>query len=375
MTANIFVTGVIGEDTTLQSVMQQYALYKKPSDVTVSIDSVGGDVREGYAIHDYLKGLGSKVTTKVVSKCYSIATVILLAGEERLMTPNAELMIHNPWAKPSTGGDAKYFQKLSEEMKRTEDEMTQFYAKHTKTDLNTMDSLMDKETYMSYKDAVKYGFITGESTQLKAVAKLNMQTENKEEVKNLFARIMDLLNPKAMSDEDEEKAKMDDDEKKAMEMKLEDGTDVFIDSEDGDFVDKQVFVVTPEGNVPAPNGEHTLSDGRMIVVEDGVIKEVKEAAPEANKEEMEELAKMKEELEALKAENESLKASKDKELQAKEDAIVAMKKETEEKFNALQGSIKDLKAMVVSEEAPKPVNKKPVDAAPKQKHKFDSLIA
>jgi hypothetical protein len=77
-----------------------------------------------------------------------------------------------------------------------------------------------------------------------------------------------------------------------MVVKLDDDREVFVFTEDGDLMGKRV--VTVENGEPtetaAPNGEHATEDGRVIVVADGVITEVKEAADvEAAKKKEEEL--------------------------------------------------------------------------------------
>lgn len=98
---------------------------------------------------------------------------------------------------------------------------------------------------------------------------------------------------------------------KMAEAKLIDGNVVSVE---GEFVvGAKIYLVTPEGLVPAPNGEHTAEDGTVITVLDGVITEVaskEEEAPEAEvvPEQMAEIAKMKCEMAAMLAEIKSLKA-------------------------------------------------------------------
>ena len=95
---------------------------------------------------------------------------------------------------------------------------------------------------------------------------------------------------------------------KMAEIKLVDGNVVSVE---GEFVvGAKIFLVTPEGLVPAPNGEHTAEDGTVITVMDGVITEVaskEEEAPEMP-EEMSEINKLKTEMASMLAELNSLKA-------------------------------------------------------------------
>jgi hypothetical protein len=96
---------------------------------------------------------------------------------------------------------------------------------------------------------------------------------------------------------------------KMAEIKLVDGNVVSVE---GEFVvGAKIYLVTPEGLVAAPNGEHTAEDGTVVTVMDGVITEIeaKEEAPEAEKpEQMGEVDKLKTEMEAMAKELASLKA-------------------------------------------------------------------
>lgn len=95
---------------------------------------------------------------------------------------------------------------------------------------------------------------------------------------------------------------------KMAEIKLVDGNVVSV--EDEFVVGAKIFLVTPEGLVPAPNGEHVAEDGTVITVLDGIIAEVaskEEEAPEMP-EQMAEIAKMKCEMASMLAELNSLKA-------------------------------------------------------------------
>jgi DNA-binding protein YbaB len=90
---------------------------------------------------------------------------------------------------------------------------------------------------------------------------------------------------------------------KMAEIKLVDGNVVSIE---GEFVvGAKIYLVTPEGLVPAPNGEHTAEDGTVVTVMDGVITEIEvETAPEL----MGEVDKLKTEMAAMAKELASLKA-------------------------------------------------------------------
>ena len=73
----IYIEGVIGEDVTVGTVRAQFealpeiGMQKPPQEITVKINSGGGDVDEGFAIYDFLTTLGIKVNTEVLGMCGS----------------------------------------------------------------------------------------------------------------------------------------------------------------------------------------------------------------------------------------------------------------------------------------------------------------
>jgi hypothetical protein len=88
---------------------------------------------------------------------------------------------------------------------------------------------------------------------------------------------------------------------KNMVVKLQDGNEVFVETEDGDFMGKNVYLMD-NGNMtdtPAPDGEHVTEDGRTIVVAGGVVTEVKEA---------EDVEALKKDLDETKAANAQLQS-------------------------------------------------------------------
>jgi len=113
---------------------------------------------------------------------------------------------------------------------------------------------------------------------------------------------------------------------KMAEIKLVDGNVVSVE---GEFVvGAKIFLVTPEGLVPAPTGEHTAEDGTVITVMDGVIAEVASKEEEASEmpEEMSEINKLKTEMASMLAELNSLKASFEKQNETSKLTLSAINK-------------------------------------------------
>lgn len=298
MEAHVFVYDDIGgSGVTLKKISDQLNGQKYDS-VMVHIHSRGGYVDEGFAIYNYLRSLNKPITTVIEGICYSIATVIALAGDngKRLIMPNSKGMIHNPWGEIQ--GDADYILSYGRELEETEKEIISFYRKFTKTPEEELDLLMKQETYFNPERWINMGFADQIGEERKAVAKLNdkkRMTENQDVVSALdrFGKLLSSMF-KAQA-------------KNMVEDTLSDGTAFVVETEDGEWVGKVGKFA--ESGEPLPTGDHTLADGRIIVVGDGgVIESIKEADDtEALKTENEalknELAKYKEDKEKMEAEN------------------------------------------------------------------------
>jgi ATP-dependent protease ClpP protease subunit len=298
----------------LSQVAHQLNLAKQEGaeEIVVHIHSRGGDVNEGFAIHDLLTTSGFRITTIVEGLCASIASVIALAGATRKMTSNSEFFIHNPWADPSTmsGFTADDYAKRAQDIKVAEDKLLDFYVAKTGGDKETIAQMMKVETSLSANQALEMKFITDIVQTINAYAYLS--TKNKfhqmkevSTIKNALNRVLSFLDGNSQN-------------VVALDLTLEDGTPIVVETEESTI--KVGDAVTINGE-PAPDGEHMLSDGSKIVVAGGKIAEIyapemeassdepstDEAVVEANKKLTADNAELKLNNAQLNAENETLK--------------------------------------------------------------------
>jgi len=352
MEGKIYLDGEIGSNVTLESVRNQVVALGDIDVLNVDINSGGGDVTVGYAIHDYLKGLDIEVNTKAVGICASIATVIFLAGKNRSMLPNAELMIHNPWVHPNQAMEASDLEGLAQYMREEENKLANFYSGRLGADKETIEGLMKVETRMDLNESKSIGFVNANSIQYRAVASIKFDNMDKQTslLKDIQAKLSKLV-------------KGEEETPQAADLTLADGTVVAIDSEDGEFVGKSITLA--DGS-PLEDGTYDLEDGRKLTVVDGMVSEVMEA----EEEEGEDVEALKSENESLKAELESLKASQvesasaleesekaNAELKASiegiEDTVNALLKENEAMASVTVGGKDPVKAAVKTPEVKK----------------------
>lgn len=124
--------------------------------VRVHINSRGGDVEEGIGIYNRLRAHGARIETYVDGIAASIASVIAMAGDVRVMYSSARMMVHDPWT--FTVGGAEGLRKKADVLEKVRDQMVDIYASHTKRSKGDIKDLMAAETWMNAEEAVLHGF-------------------------------------------------------------------------------------------------------------------------------------------------------------------------------------------------------------------------
>lgn len=284
MEGHIYIYQEIGgAGVTARAIQRELARMTDAQEVTVHISSPGGEVYEGYTIYNLLKNSGKKINVKIEGLCASIATLIAMAGDNIAMTPLSEFMIHNP--SGAIEGDARAMKDAATQLDAIKKTLVKAYKKRTKLSEAELWEMMDKETYLSPKEAIKLGFVDSQTERLKAVAYLDItkKTNKMSKLEQLIAKVDTLIKNTGIS------------KIKNLETSLDNGTPIMIEGEEV-VQGAAVFIVTPEGQQPAPDGEHVLVDGTVIAVVGGKIESV--GAPVEGKDD---------EKDVLKAENEALK--------------------------------------------------------------------
>ncbi|SAJ27577.1 ATP-dependent protease [Enterobacter cloacae] len=125
------------------------------ADVTVNINSPGGDMFEGLAIYNLLLEYEGRVTVKVLGIAASAASVIAMAGDEIQIGRGAFLMIHNCWVYAM--GNRHDFAELAQSLEPFDNAMADIYAARSGLDMAAVQKLMDAESYIGGSDAVAKG--------------------------------------------------------------------------------------------------------------------------------------------------------------------------------------------------------------------------
>lgn len=137
--------------------------------VTVAINSPGGDVFDGFAIHNALVRLGDRCTVRIDGLAASAASVIACGGNQVVMASNAIMMIHNPWT--FAYGTAEELRKTADMMDKARDGILAAYRRKAPSieDAELL-RMLDDETWLTAEEAVALGLadVVGETVEMKA---------------------------------------------------------------------------------------------------------------------------------------------------------------------------------------------------------------
>lgn len=141
-----------------------------PEVLRVSISSDGGDIATGYAIFNMLSRHTARKVMRVDGLAASMASVILMAGDERIVAKNAMVMIHNPWGHAI--GEADQIISFGEALGKMRDAIIESYADTTGLPAKKIAAMMDRETWLDAKEALQLGFATriGEPVKMAAAS-------------------------------------------------------------------------------------------------------------------------------------------------------------------------------------------------------------
>lgn len=134
-------------------------LFAADGDVTIWINSPGGDCIAASQIYSMLMDYKGNVTVKIDGIAASAASVIAMAGTEVLMAPTALMMIHNP--ATMAFGDHVEMQKAIEMLDEVKESIINAYEIKTGLTRTKLSHLMDDETWMNAKKAMEFGFADG----------------------------------------------------------------------------------------------------------------------------------------------------------------------------------------------------------------------
>ena len=143
-----------GDEITPQ--MFRDELYAEEGDITLWINSPGGNVFAAAEIYTMIRDYPGSVTVRIASIAASAASVVAMAGNLVQMSPTALLMIHDP--STIAMGNAKDMEKAITTLNEVKESIINAYTAKTGLSRNRISKLMSDETWLNAKKAVELGF-------------------------------------------------------------------------------------------------------------------------------------------------------------------------------------------------------------------------
>lgn len=157
----IFITGPVHDGMASLIVAQLLHLEAEnpKKEISMYINSPGGVVTSGLSIYDTMQYIKPKVSTLVVGQAASMGSLLAVAGEAgmRFALPNARIMVH----QPSGGyqGQATDIMIHAAETQKIKEQLNQIYVKHTGQSLKAVEKALERDNFMSAKEALEWGHI------------------------------------------------------------------------------------------------------------------------------------------------------------------------------------------------------------------------
>lgn len=128
-------------------------------DISIYINSPGGNVTSGFAIYDTMNFIKSDVSTICLGMAASMAAFLLSSGKKgkRYALPNSEVMIHQPLGGAS--GQATEIKIAAEHILKTKKKLNEILAKNTGKSIKQIENDTDRDNYLTANDAKDYGLV------------------------------------------------------------------------------------------------------------------------------------------------------------------------------------------------------------------------
>jgi ATP-dependent Clp protease, protease subunit len=128
-------------------------------DISIYINSPGGDITALFAIYDTLSFIKNQISTICYGQAASAAAVLLAAGTKgkRLALPHSRILLHQPWGQG--GGQATDIEIQAREIMRMRDLLNEILAEHTGQTVERIETDTDRDFVMTAPEALEYGII------------------------------------------------------------------------------------------------------------------------------------------------------------------------------------------------------------------------
>ncbi len=160
----VFLTDEITPHTTNEVIKQLMHLQKEDvnAEITVFINSPGGEVSSGMGLYDYMSLIKCPICTVCLGTAASMAAILFLAGNKRQMLSHTRLMIHDPsYGNADMSGKKPHeIQHELDKLNETKEIIAEIIANKTGKSIDEVYKVSAFDTYFSAEEALKWGLAT-----------------------------------------------------------------------------------------------------------------------------------------------------------------------------------------------------------------------
>ena len=158
--SQIFLVGEINSETANDLIKKLMYIDKKDlGEVTIYINSPGGEVMSGLAVYDYIKIMKSPVRTVCMGDTASMAAIIFLAGEKREMLPHSRILIHDPsYGHLDVSGKKPHeIQRGVDSLNKVRETLAEIISEKTGKSLDEIYEITAEDHYFTADEAIEFG--------------------------------------------------------------------------------------------------------------------------------------------------------------------------------------------------------------------------
>ena len=151
--------GEITEDSVAALILQlRYLHHEAPEqEITMYINSPGGEVSSGLALYDVMKAIQCPIRTVCVGTAASMAAILFLSGDKRDMLAHSKVMIHDPLIPGGIGGNALKVDAVARNLMQTRQTIADIISRHTGKSLEDVLAKTASDSYFDAEQAVEWG--------------------------------------------------------------------------------------------------------------------------------------------------------------------------------------------------------------------------
>lgn len=160
---SVFCMGEITPESSAALILQIMQLQKEnpEKEITMYINSPGGEVTGGLAVYDVMQACGCPIRTVCAGLAASMGALLFAGGGRREMLPHSRIMIHDPMVTGGTGGSALRIESLGKDLMKIREVTASILSRHTGKPIEEIYRKTAADSYFDAAEAVEFGLADG----------------------------------------------------------------------------------------------------------------------------------------------------------------------------------------------------------------------